>query len=172
MMNLVNLDEVRRFMVEELDLDERSNRLYLSARLSAEGQKQYPSLLRQAMISHDDTWLADQLRRGLLNEFETRNTARGQVSAKVAVTAPETLAEGEFNRFYARAVCRAAIEKGKPEVSVYRARASSSPRPASEAMLGRPLDPNALLNDLRTHPGMDTALHLPPGPNSGLSIRL
>src|SRR6266851_5569734 len=33
-------------------------------------------------------------------------------------------------------------------------------------------DPKALLTDLRSNPGVDTALGLPPGPNSGLSARL
>lgn len=45
-------------------------------------------------------------------------------------------------------------------------------RSASEAMIGSHIDPHALLEDLRTHQGIDTALGLPPGPNSGLSVKL
>jgi hypothetical protein len=39
-------------------------------------------------------------------------------------------------------------------------------------MIGRRLNAQALLGDLRKHVGVDTALGLPPGPNSGLSGRL
>jgi len=38
--------------------------------------------------------------------------------------AHEMLAEGEFNRFYIRALCARAIEDGLPEVTVYRAKRS------------------------------------------------
>lgn len=41
---------------------------------------------------------------------------------KVPVTAPETLSEGEFNRFYARGLCRVAISLGIAAVQVYRAK--------------------------------------------------
>ena len=54
--------------------------------------------------------------------------------------AHEILAEGEFNRFYIRALCLRAVD--------------------------------ALLRDLRSHPGVETSLGLPPGPNSGLSVQL
>ncbi|MDP9470553.1 MAG: hypothetical protein M3Q71_07785 [Chloroflexota bacterium] len=57
-------------------------------------------------------------------------------------------------------------------VEVYRAKQVTSPRLESQRMLGKLVDPEELLNDLRAHPGTDTALGLPSGPNSGLSIRL
>jgi hypothetical protein len=88
------------------------------------------------------------------------------------VNAPDTLAEGEFNRFCARAICLRAIEDGVPTAVVCRAQQVDQPRPESVAPIGTHLQSEALLNDLRTHPGMDTALRLPPGPNSGPSVRL
>jgi hypothetical protein len=96
----------------------------------------------------------------------------GYTVSKVPRTAPITLAEGEFNRFYLRGLCQRAIEAGGPAIEIYRARASVTPRPESEAMIGRHLDADKLLVDLREHVGVDTALGLPPGPNSGLSGRL
>lgn len=60
---------------------------------------------------------------------------------------------------------------GGTELEIYRAGYSRSPRSESEAMIGRRIDAQALLEDLRAHAGVDTALGLPPGPNSGLSAR-
>ena len=86
--------------------------------------------------------------------------------------AHEMLAEGEFNRFYIRALCLRAIEDGMAQVIVYRAKAVQNARSESERKIGQGVPVEALLRDLRTHPGVDTALGLPPGPNSGLSVRL
>lgn len=91
---------------------------------------------------------------------------------KVPINAPQRLAEGEFNRFYIRGLCLRALDEGKSTVVVYRARHSSSPRLESEELIGSAFDAKALLEDLRESPGVDTALGLPPGPNSGLSARL
>jgi hypothetical protein len=55
---------------------------------------------------------------------------------------------------------------------VYRAKAVMVPRADSQAMIGIMIDAKALLADLRIHQGVDTALGLPNGPNSGLSVRL
>ncbi len=88
------------------------------------------------------------------------------------VTAPETLAEGEFNRFYARGLCRRAMAQGIESLLVYRAKEVVNPRPESVALIGKSLPVKQLLEDLRANIGTDTALGLPPGPNSGLSVKL
>ena len=174
-LKLVNLDErTRSFMLEEIGSDASSGRLYISPRLNSRGRQEYPRLLREAAERHDDSWLADQLRRnGLMKtEEERRKPKGGHTIAQVPVTAPDTLAEGEFNRFYIRGLCLRAIQDGIPELVVYRAKQVSSPRRESEAIIGTRISPQSLLRDVRTHPGVDTALGLPPGPNSGLSVRL
>lgn len=73
------------------------------------------------------------------------------------------MAEGEFNRYYARGVCvRALAENGpKATVTIYRARESLNPRSESVVLIGTTPSAAALLEDLRTNIGMDTALHLP-----------
>ncbi len=47
-----------------------------------------------------------------------------------------------------------------------------TPRPGSEEKIGTLIDAKAILHDLRTTPGLEPALGLPPGPNSGLSAKL
>lgn len=173
-LNLVNLDDrTRQYMLQELERDIASGSLYMSTRFNEIGRREYPALMREAISTQDDTWLAHQIRNGLMNLTETKRTPKGNITtANVPVTAPDTFAEGEFNRFYARGLCLRAIEDGIQELTVYRAKEVSHARSASIAMIGTTLNVQTLLNDLRTHQGMDTAFHLPPGPNSGLSVRL
>ena len=138
------------------------------------GLQDYNDLLTEAIKSYDDAWLANQLREnGRLNRTEEkRKPSGGTTTAKVPVTAPDTLAEGEFSRFYARGLCLRAIADGIGKVVVYRAKEVKHPRTKSQEMIGKEIDAEALLNDLRINTGVDTALRLPPGPNSGLSVQL
>jgi hypothetical protein len=172
---LENLDDqTRKYMLEEIESDIASpQRLFMSSRLSSNGHNDYPSLLKQAVESHDDEWLANQLQQnGRLNAMEQRKTKSGFTNAKVPYNANEMLAEGEFNRFYIRGLCKRALDEGIAELVVYRAKQVSNPRPESQAKIGARINAQSLLNDLRAHQGIDTALGLPSGPNSGLSVKL
>lgn len=173
-LNLPHLDDrTRKLMMNEMDADHVAGKLYLSTRLNPLGHANYGALLKQAAQAHDDVWLAGTLRNGHMATHETRRTPSGGLTnAKVPVTAPDTLAEGEFNRFYIRALCRRALADGVPHLVVYRAKQVEKPRTESEMRIGQTVDPQALLADLRTNTFVDTVLGLPPGPNSGLSVTL
>lgn len=166
-------ESVRDAMVRELERDIADGTLYVSPRLTSEGARVWPAILREAFQSHDDTWTAATLRsRDLICSQEQRRKPKGGFTmAKVPHTAPDTLAEGEFNRFYARGLCACVLASGESEVEVYRGKDAQSPRPESEAMIGLRLSAQALLDDLRTAQGVEPALGLPPGPNSGVTIR-
>ena len=94
-------DRTRQSMQKEVDLDISIGLLYISSRLNSKGIEKYPSLLEEAIQSQEDAWLADQLRcTNYMNATEKRKKRGGGFStAKVPITAPDTLAEGEFNRF-------------------------------------------------------------------------
>ena len=173
-LDLENLDpRTRQFMMTEIDLDISKGELYLSGRLTETGKKAFPELLRSAATSGDDSSLAATLANGrCFRQTEIRQTQRGPKEVKVPYNAAETLAEGEFNRFYARALCLRAQEDGIPELEIYRAKHVTNPRVESVAKIGTTIVPTALLGDLRTHQGVEPSLGLPPGPNSGLSVRL
>jgi len=175
MLELTDLnDRVRQHMLDEVDLDIANGSLYLGTYLSPKGVSDYPHLLRDAVNDHDADWLADQLKReGRLKERTTRRKPSGGVTqARVATRSADVLAAGEFNRYYARGLCLAALEAGIPALMVYRARPAKNPREGSEKKVNKLVNATALLNDLRVHPGIDTALGIPSGPNSGLSVRL
>jgi hypothetical protein len=167
-------DRTRHLMIAEIERDIAAGTLYLSDNLSEQGCSNYPNLLRAAAHNGSDAALAQEL-LSCLNSHEKPRWLRSGSFSKPPVmrsNAHEMLADGEFNRFYMRALCRRVIEDGIKSVVVYRAKEVSNPRSASEEVLGKHMAPESLLEDLRTHPGVDTALGLPPGPNSGLCIRL
>ena len=174
-LKLENLDtQTRSHMTAEIKADIATTRLYLSNRLSTRGRTDYPQLLRQSAEGRDKSWLANELRgNGRLNEMEERRKPKGGTTmARVPVTAPDTLAEGEFNEFYLRGLCVRALAAGTPDLIIYRAKEVENPRPESVAKIGQRISAQALLDDLRANPGVDTALGLPPGPNSGLSAKI
>ena len=166
-----NLDETtRKLMTEEVNRDVDNNSLYPSKRFTHEGEQAWPSLLLEAIANnHDDAWIAQEIRsRGYMKAYE--ETARG--TKKVPVNAPDVFAEGEFNRFYCRAVCVKAINDHLDSVIAYRAKEVEKPRPESAAKIRKAFNPAAILADLRANPGVDLALGIPSGPNSGLSLKL
>ncbi len=156
-------DTVRAAMVREIESDHATGTLYISPRLTEPGADEWPWILREAAEHHDDAWIASELReRGLLRPQEQTHTPRGGVTTvRVPRAAPEMLAEGEFNRFYARGLC----------VEVYRGKGVQHPRSESEAMIGQRLPTRQLLDDLRSSPGVEPALGLPQGPNFGFTVR-
>jgi hypothetical protein len=167
-------DRTRKLMLAEIEQDIASKKLYLSDNLSPQGRIEYAGLLKGATVNGNDETLAQELSTRLNSHEKPRQLKSGELSKPpiMRVNAHEMLAEGEFNRFYMRAICARVIEDGIKSVVVYRAKEVANARSASEEMLGKHMPPEALLQDLRTNPGVDTALGLPPGPNSGLCIRL
>jgi len=164
-------ENTRKLMKDEVQLDISAGRLYLSPRLNLRGREHYASLLLGAIGTGGELALAASLRQGYLEALETRHRDGKTFSAKVPENAPEMLAEGEFNRFYIRALCLRATSEGK-QLEIYRAKSVMQPRPDSQQKIGMMVSPTVLLADLRANPGVDTALGLPSGPNSGLSVRL
>lgn len=174
-LNLENLDEkTRKLMLEEVSRDTSQNKLYLSPRLNNEGKQRYANLLKKAINEGNDTSLAREIIGfKCLNDTESSTTKLGKaINKNVPKNAHETLAEGEFNRFYVRALCLRVIEECLT-LEVYRAKDVSNPRVDSESKIGKKIeDPNKLLEDLRRNVGIEPALGIPPGPNSGISVRI
>ncbi|WP_066588448.1 hypothetical protein [Sphingomonas pruni] len=170
-----NLDEsTRRFMREEIEADIANGSIYISSYLNPRGCDSWPQLLVDAAVNGNDDSLAAAIRGDgcLKSHYDRRKPKGGYTSAAVPYNAHETMGEGEFNRYYCRGLCRRAIEEGVVNLEVYRAKAVAEPRPASLAKLGQLVDPATVLEDLRRTQGVEPALGLPPGPNSGLTLRI
>lgn len=163
----------RQYMHGEVNFDFENAKIYYSKFLKNGLQDKWDEILLSAVNEYDEAWLEKQIEVNqiLVNSYERKKPSGGFTIAKVPYTAPQTLAEGEFNRFYCRGLCARAIEEDKM-VQVYRGKQVSNARSASEAMIGKVVDPRALLEDLRVNIGVDSAFRLPAGPNSGLTIKL
>ncbi|KLE31681.1 hypothetical protein [Aurantiacibacter gangjinensis] len=170
-----NLDEAtREAMLQEIDRDAESGNVYVSNYLNHAGERDWVTILRQAAHSGSDETLAAAIRENgyLKDEVQRRKPKGGFTMAKVPYNAHETLGEGEFGRYYARGLCVRAISEGIAELEVYRAKDVREPRQASEEKIGSRIDPEAILDDLRQTQGVEPALGVPPGPNSGLTLRI
>ncbi len=174
-LNLAELnDATRRHMLAEFDSDVAERTLFLAARLTPWGRERWPALLREALASHDDAWLATRLAEpGWLNTVESvsYDGGRSKYWRRMPEDASAQLAELEFNRFVMRGVCALAIEGGHALVVVYRARATR-PRAEVAAKLGTALDARKLLADLRARVTLEEVLRTPDAFTAGLSVRL
>jgi hypothetical protein len=102
-----------------------------------------------------------------------KQTRSGDISVtRVPYNAHETFAESEFNRYYIRGLSARAIAEGIEKVEVYRGKPVIKARPESQAKIRELISAETLLNDLRNSIGKDTALGIPSGPKSGLTVRL
>jgi hypothetical protein len=170
-----NLDEAtRRFMIEEIQFDVARDAIYLSSYLNQRAQGNWLDYLLEAATSGHDDSLATVLRKNnSFNATTTRQQASGKIiTARVPFNAAEVLAESEFNRFYVRGLSRLAIDQKIPRLEVYRAKAVAQPRAESQRLIGLLCDPEVLLIDVRASIGVETALGVPPGPGSGITVRI
>lgn len=127
-------------------------------------------LLIQAATDKNEHWLAHQAEQlGFFKDEEIKRKPKGGYTvAWVPHTASETLADGEFNRYYMIAVCDDAIAHGANAVTIYRAKERAEPRPDSAELIGKALNPTTLITELRKLPS--SGVHPLLKPNSGLSI--
>lgn len=150
-------DGVRDYMLSEIMSDHQQEVLYLSENLTDEGQKDWLHMLVIAAVRGNQETLRSDLEQLGVIQYGTRRNAA------------QTLAESEFNRYYIRGMCRAAIAGGY-ELSVCRVKETENPRPESEERIGMRVSPVELLDDLRRNIGQDTEHGVPGGLNSGLSV--
>jgi hypothetical protein len=111
-----NLDQkTRGYLLEEIEIDTRRDALYLSPWLTQKGQGDWADHLREAAANGSDDTLGRALRESrLINATAVRRKpdGYGYTTYRIPYTAHEMLAEGEFNRFYVRGLCRHALAEG------------------------------------------------------------
>ena len=104
-LKLDHLDDItRKYMVEEIQGDVSEGKVYISSRLNDAVKIKFPELLIASAKSGNDSL------KGYFNEKESN----GKGSCRsIPDNANVTLAEGEYNRYYIRALCVRAIIENK-----------------------------------------------------------
>ena len=173
MFDFKNLDETtRKYMLEAIEEAEEANNIYFSPRFNDEGRTLWLSLLKEAAEEYNEHWLAFQLDENeLMSGVEVAKKHTGGYSIKhVPTTAAETLAEGQFNRFYMLALANRAHAEKLPYLQIYRAKERTDPRPESEELVGRRVSVDEVEAQLEKLERSLKSWLL--RPNSGLSLRL
>ncbi len=141
-------DTVRQYMLAEFEHGD----LYLSPRLNESGKQKWESLLKDAIQYHTDVWLERELtRRNCFLDTEYLKSSMGR-TVKRAINKAQSariLSEREFNRYYLRGLCVAALEQGKSHLILYKAKASAVPGETLRKTVGTPIDAAALLSTMR-----------------------
>jgi hypothetical protein len=163
----------RELMLDEYFADCKGDRLYTGDRLNDAGRLLYTEALEGALAEGTPLSLQQVLEPvpGTLWHIEVRTGPLK--TSTTARTSARSLAEGEYNRFYMRAVCRRATGPdgtGKVIVSQGKRGANRRLDRAVTVQVGDVLSADTVLKDLREHPGKATSTGVPNGPNSGLSI--
>jgi hypothetical protein len=142
MFRFENLDDATRFsMLKAIEEAESTGNIYFSTRFNHSGNMEWLPLLKQAAQEFNEHWLAYQLEANkLMKDFESARTPSDVYTIKhVPHTAAETMAEGQFNRFYILGLCKRARVEGMTHLEIYRAKERSEPRPESQALIGNRL---------------------------------
>ena len=164
-------DRTRQFMLDELEADVAQGCLYVSPYLTDVGRGEYEPVLRAALRDGTEEALANELRRP--GRMETPSGwNQGTLVRGLPSTAPDTLAEAEFHRFYVRGLCRRALAEGTRALVIYRAKDGLPPRAHADGMVGVRIDAASLLEDLRATTGQMPPRVLHGCPNPGMSVRL
>lgn len=174
MFQFEELDEdTRRWMREEFERDMAAGTLYLSTRFSPTGQAAYPALLRAAIEGGNERTLTEALSLPQFWKSHEQRVRQGKASlARVNPgNAARVMAEGEFNVFYMRGLCRKLLEQGQTTVEAYRARAAENPRTGERVNPGDILPCQDVLDDLRSRTDGESKIGVPRGPVSGISLR-
>ncbi len=153
MFHFENLDDkTRKYMLEAIDDADRIGNIYYSSRFNEAGRRDWLGLLKEAAQAHDEKWLAEQVESNhLMRVLEGGRTPRGAYTVKhiPGTAAADTLAEGQFNRFYMLGLSRRARAERIPELEVYRARETAMPRAQSKRLIGKRIPVDQVEDQLR-----------------------
>lgn len=176
-LNYTQLNEsTRRFMLNEFDRGGH----FISPRLNEGGRARWLGLLKDALQYHTDVWLERELiRRNCFLAAEIVKSAMGGKTISRAINKEQCaklLAEGEYNRYYIRAMCMAAKAREYSHLIVQQGKLIPGAAPELYKSVGSAVEIEPLLNHLREHSfaKIDIALGAPQGLTSPafLTVRL
>lgn len=147
-------EKIRESMLEEFIEDERNGNLFISRRIkeSEPTIQKYFELLTESFKNGTDFTLSEAIKaNNILKETEQYRKNGVLKLRKVASNASEVLGQGEFRRYYMRALCKQAILEYK-DLVIYRGRKSNEKSLDAELVIGKQVNPEKLLEYLKINP--------------------
>lgn len=154
--NFENLTpNTREFMLKEFENDEKNGKVYVSRRIKNDPItiKTYIRLLTEAFRNGTDSSLCKEIQKNnIFNNYENYMKNGKLITKKIPSNAHEILGQGEFKRYYMRALCRQAIDGEHKSLIIYRARESKVDSEDAQFFIGKYINPEKLLNYLKINP--------------------
>lgn len=174
LLNLTELTpDVRASMLAEFETELAGGAPFFPARLTDDGRKLWPDLLRLAITDHDDEWLMTALlEEGLIVNVEPSARAHAGVKAVNVRAAAETMAMSEFNTWYVRGLSALLLAEGVLTVRVYRAAMPKWAVAGCDVHDGQVMDTQLVFDGHRARywPARTDAFAIPYQPNCHHSI--
>jgi hypothetical protein len=146
------------------------------AYLTPAGWDHYLDVMPIALTEHDMAWLAAEMsdQRYWLTHHTYVNSRGRHITARVPRNALATLAYGEFNTTYVRAVATLARDAGVATCIIYRAAPAWAPRDSCSYMEGAAVSVSAVLDGHRAYmrAAGQSEISVPAGPNCHHSIQI
>ena len=146
--------QTRQRMFQEFINDEQNGHLYVSNRIknTPEIIQKYFKLLTDAFEHGTDATLCTQITRNNILKENEEYRKDGQLKMrKMPSNANEILGQGEFKRYYMRALCRQAIDENK-KLLIYRARESKIDSDDAKFFINKIINPKKLSEYLKINP--------------------
>lgn len=121
--NFEELDEkTRQYIREEFEREQKSDNPYISLRLSPDGKRLFPKLMRDAIYSGDEeTFKRELCKKQYFNDTEQYERNGERKERKINYEqASEQLAFSEFNTWYVRGLTKKLIDEGIKKCQIYR----------------------------------------------------
>ncbi|MCK9568135.1 hypothetical protein M0R72_04245 [Candidatus Pacearchaeota archaeon] len=147
--------EIRGLMIKELEEDISSNLFYFPKTIYPNKEKEYKNILKIYFKEKTITELIQEINKNFIN--------RNYLNIKV--NSHETLGEGEFNKYYQKAVCQIAIPI-KKKIRIVRWKQVSQPKYLPGFIEGTEFNSDNYYRILKG------SQFQPLGPNSGLTIEI
>jgi hypothetical protein len=157
---------LRETMLSEFESDASAGEVFASAVAIDGSERQYHLALREAITDGTPDSLVEAFLAGDL--FKDHQANGNRVNRQDAAM---RLGDGQFLHYYNRAVCIRAIELNR-SVEIYRGQMTAHHRPESDAAIGLQMDPEELLESLRSNSEQPWKVGVLAQVNSGLAIKV
>lgn len=150
-------EEIRKLMIIELENDLGSNSFYIPKTIHQDKIGEYKNILKEFFKTKSLNEFTTMLKNQFINWF-----AKQKDGKQISNDSDSKLAEGEWGKYYQKAVCQLAIEEEK-RIKIWRWKSVSHPKNIEGFEENTKHDPKEFYSKINNYPL---------GANSGLTIEI